>query len=577
MAKMIPDLSEEQLRNIKSKAEEKVYRALKEQLSDEYTVLSHVSWILKKQNDKARDGETDFVVCHPNKGYLCIEIKGGGVSFEADSNKWFSIDRNNNKNPIKNPIEQVIQAKYSILSKLNENSKWTSKKFDNIIHGHAVFFPDIHDATSMSSAEMPLQLIGVRDTLNNMKRWIKDCFKLWGNKNSNNEISFGEDGIQIITDIFARTFCVKPLLSIELQNDEEKRIKLTNNQIGILDTLCKRRHAVVSGGAGTGKTVLAVEKAKRLAKEGFKTLLTCYNRPLANYLNEVCKDVEGLSVMTFHQLCELRITQADKESGRHLLAEAKETYPGESEFDVQKPSALIYSMDILTDNKYKYEAIVCDEGQDFREEFWIALQLLLTDEEKSPFYIFYDDNQNLYSRASSIPFIKEGVYPLLTNCRNTAQIHKISYKFYKGEPVNPPDIDGYELELEIYDDIEKQAQRISDKIVELINSEKIDNRKITVLIADSKYKEQFRNYINKYLSDNSINFTEDEQRENDEILLTTVKRFKGLESDIIFLWGLDFMNKDEFEKHVYVGASRAKSILIIVGNYNVCEKFKQTV
>jgi len=59
----------------------------------------------------------------------------------------------------------------------------------------------------------------------------------------------------------------------------------------------------VSGGAGTGKTVLALEKARRLAAEGLEVPLTCFNRPLAGRLRRSAADVPRLTIANFHQLC----------------------------------------------------------------------------------------------------------------------------------------------------------------------------------------------------------------------------------------------------------------------------------
>lgn len=569
MAKMIPDFSEEQLKEIKSHAEVKVYKALKNKLSDEFVVLSQVCWIVKKENDRAKDGEADFVICHPIYGYLCIEVKGGGISFEASRNHWYSVDRNNKKNEIKDPIKQAMQAKYSIRSKLNENLEWRNTSFSKVNCGHAVFFPDIDDSEAISSADIPINLIGTFSKLCNIDKWVEECFKYWSNENKF-QVKLSQRGIDIIKDIFAKSFYVKPLISVQLEEDEELRLKLTNDQIELLDALKRKRRVVVSGGAGTGKTVLAVEKAKRLANEGFKTLLTCYNRPLADKLADICRDIEGLDVMNFHQLCDLRIKEANRKSGRDLLAEAKETYPGENEYEVQMPSALVYSTDIILD---KYEAIVCDEGQDFKEEFWFPLELLIEDEKNSPFYIFYDDNQNIYSRVSQFPISQEDVYPLSRNCRNTIQIHNVSYRYYKGDPVSPSEIDGKELQLEMADSMDKQAEKITNRIAELINIEKINPSNISILIANAKHKKDYFNVIKESCIRNNIILTDNEQIKNNEVLFTTVNRFKGLESDIVFLWGLDYIDLNEYEQHIYVGSSRAKSILFIVGNARVCSNF----
>ena len=108
-----PDLSEAQLNDLPSQAEAKVYRALRDKLPTEYVVFYQVCWILRREDEQAKDGETDFLICHPDHGYLCIEVKGGGVALDANTGNWFSVDRHQQNHPIKNPISQAINAKYS--------------------------------------------------------------------------------------------------------------------------------------------------------------------------------------------------------------------------------------------------------------------------------------------------------------------------------------------------------------------------------------------------------------------------------------------------------------------------------
>jgi hypothetical protein len=147
---------------------------------------------------------------------------------------------------------------------------------------------------------------------------------------------------------------------------------------------------------------------------------------------------------------------------------------------------LAYSLEVLPD---RYDAIVCDEGQDVREEFWVPLELLLSDYERAPFYIFYDDNQNIYARAGSFP-IREEPFTLTTNCRNTAPIHVAAYKPYKGVPVSPPDIEGDEVQLEASPGRDAQAAKINARVVELIARQGVTAGDITVLIADAFRKSE---------------------------------------------------------------------------------------
>ncbi len=571
MGQMIPDLSEQQLERLESAAEAKLYRAFRDLLPEEYLVLFQVNWILRREDDQARDGEADFLVAHPEYGYLCVEVKGGGVSFEGNTGQWYSIDRHNVKHEIKNPVEQALRAKYSVLTKLRENPRWGRYGPGRVACGHAVFFPDINDAGPIIRADLPERLIGVVGDLENIGEWIDVAFEYWSS-NDNKTEPLGLQGMEIIRNTFAHSFEVCPLISAQLRDQEEQHLRLTQDQIRVLDILRSQRRVSISGGAGTGKTVLAVEKAKRLASEGFKTLLTCYNRQLADHLSSVCGDVENLDVMSFHQLCYLRVKAAGEQSSRDVLEEAKQTYSGMDLFDVQYPAALTYSLDIIP---RQYDAIVCDEGQDFREEYWFPIEMLLADYETSPLYIFFDDNQNIYSRASSFP-IKNAPYLLVTNCRNTDQIHDAAYQYYEGVPVAPPGISGEEIQFIEAQSHDAQAARLHSKIVDLIAKEKVSSGDIVVLVADGLRKQEYYDELHGRPLPRTTHWVMEGERGADTVLLDTVKRFKGLESAIVFLWGLGTLDLDREQELLYVGLSRAKSVVYVVSSSDVCRSVCDT-
>ena len=107
MAKMNPEYREQQLNNIESAAEANTYRAFRDQLSDDWHVYHSITWIMRREADEARDGEIDFVVCHPDHGYITIEVKGGGVGFDAHSGEWYSISRSGRKHDISDPVGQA--------------------------------------------------------------------------------------------------------------------------------------------------------------------------------------------------------------------------------------------------------------------------------------------------------------------------------------------------------------------------------------------------------------------------------------------------------------------------------------
>lgn len=568
MAKVIPDLTEQQLDELPSSAEAKVYRALRERLSGDYVVFFQIGWVLQRQDEHARDGEADFVICHPSSGYLCVEVKGGGISFEAATGDWYSIDRHQQKHKITNPVTQAMRAKYSIRSKLAESQRWRDLGIKNVIRGHAVFFPDIGDTRPMTRADLPVKLIGCMSDLQNPSPWIENAFAYWHNQDKT-QTRLGPRGLEIFQEVFARSFEVRPLISALLQEQEQRRLRLTKNQLRVLDFLRSHRRAAVCGGAGTGKTVLAVEKARRLSAEGFRTLLTCYNRQLADHLALVCRGTPNLEVMSFHQLCHRFVEQANKLSGRDLVGEAKLTYPGKDLYDVQLPNALAYSLEVLPD---RFDAIVCDEGQDFREEYWVPLELMLADYQGSPLYIFFDDNQNLYSRAQTFP-IHDEPYLLTTNCRNTDQIHAAAYRYYRGAQVDPPDNPGADIQTIEARGREQQAERLHSQIVGLISREGIAPEDMVVLIADARHKSDYYALLRRLPLPRPAIWLEEGPRGGSTVLLDTVPRFKGLESPVVFLWGID-SDTSQKQELLYVGISRAKSLLFLVGNTEACSSLR---
>jgi hypothetical protein len=569
---MIPELSEAQLNDLPSQAEAKVYRALRDKLPQDYVVFFQVGWILRREEEQAKDGETDFLVCHPDHGYLCIEVKGGGVGFDAASGEWFSVDRHQQKHAINNPIGQALRAKYSIRSKLNEHPRWRDLSLGNALRGHAVFFPDVGDANVLSRPDMPAALIGSAKNMHAPKAWIDAAFAYWGN-DTGHFTPLGRKGVEVIREVFARSFVVAPLVSSRLAEQEARRLVLTKDQTRVLDFLRSHRRVAVSGGAGTGKTVLALEKARRLATEGFKTLLTCYSRQLADHLASLCAGTANLDVMSFHQLCHRQVEKANHASGRDLVAEAKVTYPGKDLYEVQLPNALAYSLEVLPD---RYDAIVCDEGQDFREEFWVPIELLLADYDRSPLYVFYDDNQNIYARAGTFP-IRDEPFTLTTNCRNTAPIHAAAYKHYKGVPVAPPENEGDEVQFDEAPGRDAEAAKINTRIVDLIARQGVSPGDITVLIADALRKADYYATLRRLPLPKPATWLEEGIRGTNTVLIDTIQRFKGLESPIVILWGLDAIDLARNEELLYVGMSRAKSLLVVVGTAATCATFKGAV
>jgi hypothetical protein len=569
MAICYPDYDDITQEGIQSHGEVLFYEACKQQLSNDFHVFHSVSWISRHSGD-AKDGEADFLICHPDRGFVVVEIKGGRINANQATGIWTSTDENDQIHKLRtNPFKQASSGKYNILSKVKEHRDWPKLGLKWINAGHAAFFPNVDDGRVLQGPEAPVEIIGDRGDLQTFAKWVDKIFNYWSSQGtSSDNKKLGPSGIQIFRKIFARVVEARPLLSSKIAGEELERLKLTTQQIQILDLISRQRRVAISGGAGTGKTVLALEKARRLAGEGFNTLLTCYNAPLAEHLGNVSGSEENLTVLGFHKLCKQMVDRASEKSERNLVEEAKGSYPGMDLWDHHYPIALAYALEILDE---RYDAIVVDEGQDFGEEFWFPIEILLNDSEKSPLYIFYDENQNVYTRASTFP---TDVAPitLTVNCRNTRQIHAAAYHFYSGAHIDAPSIEGEKNQTIEAPSTDKQSKKIYEMITRLIMVEKISASSITVLIADRIRRKSYQGLLTSFTLPSETHWGPVDDLSQNNVKVETVARFKGLESDILILWGLDSLPEAEKRETLYVGMSRAKSLLFICGTKATCDQ-----
>lgn len=176
-----------------------------------------------------------------------------------------------------------------------------------------------------------------------------------------------------------------------------------------------------------------------------------------------------------------------------------------------------------------------------------------------------------HNRSSTFP-IHDAPYTLTRNCRNTDKIHDAVYLFYKGQRVDPPHIDGHDIVVLPAPSIAAQAQKLHSKIAELISRDGISSADIVVLVADSLRKSDYYEELPHRPLPKPAKWLEEGSRTENTVVVDTVKRFKGLESSVVFLWGLDSLIPVHDAEVLYVGMSRAKSLLYIVATRAMCQQ-----
>lgn len=532
----------------KSDAERLLYNQFQQQLPDEYIVFHSVAWQSPGvSRPTTLDGEADFVIAHPQLGIIVVEAKGGVIRFDAVRHLWTSTERSGRINQIKDPFLQAKNNKYS----LRELIRGRLRTGYSINLGHGVAFPDAAVIDTFLGLDEPREIVLDATNLGNLKSWVDEALDYWRGQADRKYVAPGEQVIRMLVELLAKSWELRPVMWGDIVREQNEQIRLTREQFRILDSLDRRRRAIISGCAGSGKTLVATEKALRLAKQGFNVLLTCYNTNLAMRLRERIKHDSNLQILTFHELC-------------YDFSELAGILPSERDesdyYERQLPEALMRSVEKLSN---RYDAIIVDEGQDFREEWWIPILALLSDAANGILYIFYDDNQKLYDRPLSFP-IAEPPYLLTTNCRNTQILHEVILKFYVGE--NSPQVQGplgRPVEIVEYDDATKVRVVLRNAIRRLTQEQRVPPQEIAVLSPLSRE----RSLIWTGKPANEPKLTDHWNSKAEEIYATTIYQCKGLERGIIILAEIDYDWLPpwmDLNNLLYVACSRARNHLVVL-------------
>lgn len=352
-------------------------------------------------------------------------------------------------------------------------------------------------------------------------------------------------------------------LSDMLAEDEKRIIELTEQQFRLLDLLDRQRRVAIAGCAGSGKTLLAFEKARRLAESGRRVLLTCFNAGLAGRLRETLDVPRRLEIRHFHGLC------AD------LVAECGIAVPGGrregSAYLEWLPDGLF---DALAQSERRFDAVVIDEGQDFQAGWFDVLESALEDSQRGHFYAFFDDNQRLYS-ADSIPDWLGAPYQLTVDCRNTDQIGHLVRALYEGPEMQLSGVDGRPVVYFGYPDGASAAQvagRVSEALGQLRNAGARPEEVVVLSPIRNGGVFRRRDYGEWRLYS--------AESPDGNVFHDTIHAFKGQESRVVVLVELELAGAARagldraLAELLYVGCSRATTQLAIVAAQSIVERLK---
>ena len=535
-------------------AERRVYDALARLLDPEHAVFYSVAWLTRATGPAARDGEADFVIAHSDLGVLVLEVKGGQIGHDQMTGEWHSTDRHDHRHPIRDPFAQATSSHHALEAKLREHP--VIRRFYVRI-GHGVVFPDSANPHRPLTPNAEPAITVFAEDLDHIDACVRRMFDYWAGAMSR-ALAPAPGFVQAVTDLLAPRFELPRSLGAALKGDDRELLRLTEDQFRVLDHLSRQRRVAVSGGAGTGKTMLALEKARRLAGEGLEVLLTCYNRPLADYLRQAAGPCERLTIANYHTLC----WDMAKAAG-NPFPDTSVADPPPGFYERILPDALLAALDRLP---RRFDAIVVDEGQDFLDSWWVPLMLSLADPEGGILYVFHDDNQKLYRRANTFPAGMLEI-PLQENLRNTRRISALTEHFYQGPPMRALGPEGQDVERIVIRDPSEIERQVSRALHHLIKDNGVAPADIAVLMGSGRACP-----LRKGQRIGAFETTTDQAAEPSKVLLETVRRFKGLERPVIVLTGIDDLPAAEETALLYVGLSRARVHLVIVATEATMER-----
>jgi hypothetical protein len=410
-----------------TQGERRTAERLEQKLDDDYLVWYDVPV-------GPKHAHPDFVVLHPRRGLLILEVKDWRLETIRTASKqtWEILAQGVPKN-VPNPIEQARHYAHQVIDALARDSRLTNadgkvafpwsygvvlthitrRQFEAAelhfaIEPHRVVCSDEMTAT-VDAEDFQSRLWGMfptlmRGTLSlpqiDRVRWI-----LFPEVRVNTQIGLfpaDDDVSETLPDI---------MRVMDLQQEQLAR------SLG-------EGHRVIHGVAGSGKTMILSYRAEYLAKAAASTkpiLVLCYNQPLAVKLDAVMT-AKGLAdkvhARNFHKWCRQQLVAF----GQALPAQGPEMFD-------QMVAGVIRGVDRGHIPSGQYQAVLIDEGHDF-EAAWLKLAAQMVDPATNSLLLLYDDAQSIYQRrrAQQFSFKSLGIQAqgrttiLKINYRNTRQI-----------------------------------------------------------------------------------------------------------------------------------------------------------
>ncbi|WP_299560495.1 ATP-binding domain-containing protein [uncultured Mycolicibacterium sp.] len=517
-------------------SERSTYQVLVEQLGPDDLVVPG-----QRVTDHLKDHEIDFVVAIEGAGIACLEVKGGEVWH--DGTGWRQL-RGGRECDIE-PVRQVREACYALRYFVEYDPRWTQGR---VRWDHLVVFPHTEVPADFELPECPRWKVIDRTDLPRLVDRLREVLI----RQELDRPLLTKEGIeQLALVLGGRGLPQRDVVARALAN-EDVADTLTQQQAVILDAIRLLNRVEVRGGAGSGKTFLAMEQARRLAADGKRVALVCYSHGLASYLERVSatwpRRQRPAYVGEFHALG----MQWGAPEGPDEALRTEETVRF---WEHDLPAQMVELAEQLPPG-HKFDAIVVDEAQDFADAWWDPLLAALRDPEESGLYVFSDEGQRVFDRHGSPPV---PLVPLVLdqNLRNTRQIAR-TFQPLVDHPMRPLGGDGPAVTF--VPCRREDAVSVGDDQVERLLDEGWRPEDVALLTTGSRHPEQ----VARQQAGHRAYW--DTFWDTEQVFYGHVLGFKGLERRCVVLVVNEEKQFERSRERLYVGLSRARDQLVVCGD-----------
>lgn len=557
-------------------AEKELYFKAKESgfFSNSDRFLLH-SLILSKPRDKKLFAEVDFVYLDQDC-ILFMEVKGGQVKYDSLNNKWWIMGGTENKDPFMQVYSALLQTRDNLLPMIFGDRNISYR----ISYGIGVLFPECfrpNDLNKYERQQMQYDRELIYDyndhiATNGFINYLRRIKEYWQNHKSNEgRTGISSRELKEISKTFRQDLHFILPVSDILKKIDENNNRYTGMQMYILDNLWinQGKGAIVMGGPGTGKTILALEFLKVLVQSKKKVLFVCFNKNLAEHLE---KSINQLDLTGDYLVSNIHKIYFSRDFVSKLPNETIENH----EYWL-RDLPIFFRQNLRLEKEEYFDYIIIDEGQDILNEFHFEAlgKLLKGNLESGNWTIFLDkEYQSIYNDNADdyFEYIKE-VYPcfiniLSVNCRNTKSTLRKSYiqTDIKEAPCLREE-DVWKSEICFYNSQKDLINRLNDKVIHL-EKEGVMPENITVLCFD-------KNLVRYIVDKAEKRFVENQLNEKKKVNVTTVHSFKGLENKFIIICGPENYNLGDKKQMslIHIANTRATAQSIFFLN----EKFSHII